>query len=106
GSADTFAGMLAHLFQPVLAPLGIDARLTVALFSGFAAKEVATAAFAVIFGFEGQARAQNLAARMDWVQAYSVMLFTLIYTPCLSTIAALRAESKSGGFALLSVTWS
>ncbi len=106
GSADTFAGMLGHLFQPVLAPLGIDERLTVALFFGFVAKEVVIGAFAVIFGFEGQALAQNLAARMDWVQAYSFMLFTLIYTPCLSTIAALRAESKSGGFALLSVTWS
>jgi ferrous iron transport protein B len=43
---------------------------------------------------------------MDWVQAFSFMLFTLIYTPCLSTVATLRAEAKSGGFALLSVTWS
>jgi ferrous iron transport protein B len=34
------------------------------------------------------------------------MLFTLIYTPCLSTIATLRSESKSIGFATLSVVWS
>lgn len=34
------------------------------------------------------------------------MLFTLIYTPCLATVAALRAETKSSSFALLSVTWS
>jgi ferrous iron transport protein B len=80
--------------------------LTVALIFGFVAKEVVIGAFAVIFGFEGQALATNLAARMDWVQAYSFMLFTLIYTPCLSTVAALRAEARSSGFALLSVTWS
>jgi ferrous iron transport protein B len=106
GSADTFAGMLGHAFQPILAPLGIDERLTVALIFGFVAKEVLIGAFAVIFGLEGQALASDLAVRMDWVQAYSFMLFTLIYTPCLSTVAALRAEAKSSGFAVLSVTWS
>jgi ferrous iron transport protein B len=106
GSEQTYAGMLGRLFQPVLAPLGIDARLTVALIFGFVAKEVVIGAFAVIFGLEGQALASDLAGRMDWVQAYSFMLFTLIYTPCLSTIASLRAEAKSSGFALLSVTWS
>ena len=34
------------------------------------------------------------------------MLFTLIYTPCLSMIATLRSESRSSRFALMSVTWS
>ncbi len=33
------------------------------------------------------------------------MLFSLIYTPCLSTIAALRAESRSVGFAILTILW-
>jgi len=104
GSADTFAGMLGRWFQPVLAPLGIDERLTVALIFGFVAKEVLIGAFAVIFGLEGQALAADLAGRMDWVQAYSFMLFTLIYTPCLSTIATLRAEARSSGAKALSTT--
>jgi ferrous iron transport protein B len=106
GGPDTFAGMLGRLFQPVLAPIGIDERLTVALIFGFVAKEVLIGAFAVIFGLEGQALAADLAGRMDWVQAYSFMLFTLIYTPCLSTIATLRAEAKSSAYATLSVAWS
>jgi ferrous iron transport protein B len=106
GGPDTFAGMLGRLFQPVLSPLGIDDRLTVALIFGFVAKEVVIGAFAVIYGLEGQALATDLAGRMDWVQAYSFMLFTLIYTPCLSTIATLRAEAKSTGFAVVSVVWS
>lgn len=106
GGDATFAGMLGRLFQPVLAPIGIDERLTVALIFGFVAKEVLIGAFAVIFGLEGQALAGELALRMDWVQAYSFMLFTLIYTPCLSTIATLRAEAKSNAFALLSTAWS
>jgi ferrous iron transport protein B len=40
------------------------------------------------------------------VQAYSFMLFTLIYTPCLSTVATLIAESKSRWFTLLTVAWA
>ncbi len=106
GGPDTFAGMLGRLFQPVLAPIGIDERLTVALIFGFVAKEVLIGAFAVIFGLEGQALAADLALRMDWVQAYSFMLFTLIYTPCLSTIATLRAEAKSNAYAAMSIVWS
>jgi ferrous iron transport protein B len=105
GSAGTLAGMLGRLFEPLLSPLGIDEQLAVALIFGFIAKEVLIGAFAVIYGLEGQALAEHLAAQMDWVQAYSFMLFTLIYTPCLSTIATLRAEAKSSRFAFVSVGW-
>lgn len=105
GSAGTLAGMLGGLLEPLLSPLGIDQRLAIALIFGFIAKEVMVGAFAVIFGLEGEALATHLHGAFDWVQAYSFMLFTLIYTPCLSTIATLRAESSSNGFATLSVAW-
>jgi ferrous iron transport protein B len=47
-----------------------------------------------------------MAQKLDWVQGMSFMLFTLIYTPCLSTVATLKTESKSVAFMLLSVAWS
>jgi ferrous iron transport protein B len=47
-----------------------------------------------------------IAAQINWIQAYSFMLFILIYTPCLSTLAVLRQESKSWGFTLLVLIWS
>ena len=102
---DTLAGMLGHLLQPLLAPIGIDVKLTVALMFGFIAKEIVIGAFAVIYGMQGDTLASHMATQMDWVQAVSFMLFTLIYTPCVSTIAAIRAESKSAKFTLLSVAW-
>ena len=105
GSAATLAGMLGRLFEPALSPLGIDQQLTLALIFGFIAKEVMIGAFAVIYGLESQALAAHLHTSFDWVQAYSFMLFTLIYTPCLSTVATLRAESSSNRFALLSLAW-
>ncbi|HQY48219.1 MAG TPA: nucleoside recognition domain-containing protein, partial [Usitatibacteraceae bacterium] len=72
---------------------------------GFVAKEVVIGAFAVIYGMEGDALAAALAQSMDWVAATSFMLFTLIYTPCLSTVATLRAESRSVAFTTLAVAW-
>jgi ferrous iron transport protein B len=102
---DTLAGMLGRLLTPVLSPLGIDLKLTVALMFGFIAKEIVIGAFAVIYGMEGGALSAHMATQMDWMQAVSFMLFTLIYTPCVSTIAAIRSESKSAGFTLLSVAW-
>ena len=42
---------------------------------------------------------------ITWVQAYSFMLFTLIYTPCLSTIATIRSEARNRAFSALAVAW-
>jgi ferrous iron transport protein B len=102
---DTIAGWIGSAMQPVLGPLGIDEKLAVALIFGFVAKEIVIGAFAVIYGLEGSALAAEFARSMDWVAATSFMLFTLIYTPCLSTVATLRAESRSVGFTALAVGW-
>ncbi len=103
---DTFAGMVGAWMQPLFNPIGITPELTIALIFGFVAKEIVIGALAVIYGLGGEALSGMLAHRLDWVQAYSFMLFTLIYTPCLSTIATLRIESKNTGFTVFSIIWS
>ena len=105
GSA-TLAGRIGDLMTPVLSPIGIDSQLAIALIFGFVAKEIVVGALAVIYGLQGDALMQLMAQRLDWVQGMSFMLFTLIYTPCLSTVATLKSESRSVGFMLLSVAWS
>lgn len=105
-SAYTLAGMLGSALSPVLTPIGIDSSLAVALLFGFVAKEVVIGSLAVIYGLEGSALMGVMAQKIDWVQAMSFMIFTLLYTPCLSTIATLRSESKSIGFTCLSIGWS
>lgn len=102
---ESYAGIIGHWMEPLLSPLGISDQLAVALIFGFVAKEVVVGSLAVIYSLQGDALTQHLALQMDWVQAYSFMLFTLIYTPCLSTIATLKAESRSNGFALFAVVW-
>ncbi|MBI4783131.1 MAG: ferrous iron transport protein B [Oscillatoriophycideae cyanobacterium NC_groundwater_1537_Pr4_S-0.65um_50_18] len=106
-SAQTLSGMLGQSLQPIFAPLGINPQLTVALFFGFIAKEIVLGGLAVIYSKTADVDlAGAIAQQIDWVQAYSFMLFTLLYVPCLSTVAVLKSESKSTRFALLSVAWS
>jgi ferrous iron transport protein B len=105
-SAETWAGSIGRFFAPVLDPIGIDNHLAIALIFGFVAKEIVVGSLAVIYGLQGDALSHQIAANIDWVQGMSFMLFTLIYTPCLSTIATLRSESKSRAFMWLSLAWS
>ncbi|SMC16839.1 ferrous iron transport protein B [Andreprevotia lacus DSM 23236] len=102
----SYAGMVADWFQPILAPIGISAILAIALIFGFVAKEIVLGALAVIVGHDGGALASHLARTLDPISAYSFMLFTLTYVPCVSTIATLRKESRSNAFTAFSVVWS
>lgn len=104
-SAQSWAGHLGEWLDPLLSPLGITPQLSIALLFGFVAKEIVIGSLAVIYGLEGNALMQSMGQHINWLQAYSFMLFTLIYTPCLSTIATIRSESKSAAFTLLSVIW-
>lgn len=101
----TLAGHLASWLAPVFRPLGIDEMMSVALLMGFVAKEVVLGGMAVIYGAGQDELGRVLAERLTWLQAMSFMLFALIYTPCLSTLAAIRRESKSLAFTAAAVAW-
>jgi ferrous iron transport protein B len=101
----TLAGQLARFAAPVFAPIGIDAILSVALVFGFVAKEIVLGGLAVIYGAGLDDLGRVLSERLTWVQAYSFMLFTLVYTPCLSTVATIWRESRSAAFTVLAIAW-
>ena len=106
-SSASLAGQLGTLTQPLLAPIGINPKLAVALLFGFIAKEIVLGGLAVIYGqADPAALSRAIASDVSWPQAVSFMLFTLLYTPCLSTVAVIRSESKKLSFTLLSVGWS
>jgi ferrous iron transport protein B len=105
-SPATLAGQLAGWMTPIFRPLGIDQLLSIALLFGFVAKEVVIGALAVIYGAGGDQLSGILAQRLDWIQAYSFMLFTLVYTPCLSTLATLRREAGGSRYMWASLVWS
>lgn len=102
---ETLAGWAASAFAPIFEPLGIDPLMSIALVFGFVAKEIVLGGLAVVLGAGTDRLAGALAARLDWVSATSFMIFTLVYTPCLSAIATLREEAKSLRFTALAVAW-
>jgi len=106
GGPESLAGMMGEWLSPVLNPIGIGAQMAVVLVFGFVAKEIVLGSLVAMTGLQGAALVGYIGANMDWVQAYSFMLFVLLYTPCLSTVATMQSESKSWGYTAFSVTWA
>jgi ferrous iron transport protein B len=106
GGPESLAGMMGEWLSPLLNPIGIGTQMAVILVFGFVAKEIVLGSMVAMTGLEGPALVGYLSSNMDWVQAYSFMLFVLLYTPCLSTVATMRSESRSWGYATFSVVWA
>jgi ferrous iron transport protein B len=106
GTVPSLADAIGRLFQPLLGPIGMNPPLTVSLFFGFIAKEILLGAMAVIHHTGQAGLGTALRTTITPLQALGFMTFTLLYTPCLSTVAAQLKESRSRVFALLSVGWS
>lgn len=102
GSEETLAGTIGKSISFLLDPIGIHWQETVALMFGFIAKEIVIGAMAVIYGGDGNL-ADQISAHLSPLQGLSLMVFTLIYTPCIAALAAIRSESRSWRVAGLSV---
>ena len=101
GSVDTLAGNIGLFLAPVFEPLGIQWAETVALFFGFIAKEILIGALAAIYGSANPAA--EISNQITPLQGLSFMIFTLIYSPCVATVASIRSESRSWRITLLSI---
>ncbi len=77
---------IGHFIEPVMRPLGFDWRMSVCLLTGLPAKEAIAATFAILFGGDMSATA------LTPVSAYAFLVFTLLYFPCVATIATIRRE--------------
>jgi ferrous iron transport protein B len=106
GHDKTLAYALGETMSPVLDPIGIRAELAVALLFGFIAKEILLGSLAVIYGVSEAGLGGVLVQHLDWVSAMSFLIFTLVYVPCLSTVAAMHRESRDWRFTAMSVAWS
>ncbi len=103
---DTIGGQMGKFLAPVMSPLGIDPHLTLALIFGFVAKEVVVGSLAVIYGLNAIAVSGYIGETVSFIRGYSFCIFCLLYTPCLTTVATLWNESKSGKFTLFSLVFS
>lgn len=103
---DTWGGKLGELLQPIMAPIGINPYLTLALIFGFIAKEVVIGSLSTIYAMSSGLVAHQIATTVSPAAAYSFCLFCLLYTPCLTTVATVKAESRSWAFMIFSLAIS
>jgi ferrous iron transport protein B len=107
----SFIGRIGKVFAPLFAPLGIDWRGGVALLTGFVAKEIVVSTLGVLHavGDEEDPEALKIALRatgMTPLSALSMMVFVLLYLPCLATTAAIRRETGSYYWMFFSIAYS
>ncbi len=102
----SIAGRVGKALEPVTATMGADFRITTAMIGAFAAKELFVAQVGIVFSLgetneESETLREILAKTYTPLQAFSIMLFLLIATPCMATVAVTRRESGSWKWALL-----
>ena len=110
------AGRIGKFIEPVFKPLGFDWKLALASIGGFAGKEVVVSTLGTIYSISGSdnnsAELKN-AVSNDYnpLTAYSFMLFSLLYFPCIASLAVFKKEAGTRemffqiGFTLL-LAWS
>ena len=97
--ADSMLAQIAGLFEPVMRPAGLgDWRMITSLVSGFMAKESVVASMEVMFP------GGNLAVAVSSLTAVSMLVFSLLYAPCVAAIASIRRE-LGRRWALYVVLW-
>ena len=100
-SADSILAAIGHLLAPLFAPLGFDDwRIPTALITGFTAKEAVISTLGLLMGTSTAALGPALHTLFTPVSAISFLVFTLLYTPCVAAIVAVKRELESGWLAL------
>ena len=95
---ESILAYLAGFLAPLMSPLGLgDWRICTALISGFMAKESVVSSLNILFG-------EGVHAAMSSVSAASLLVFSLLYTPCVAAVASIKRELGSS-WALGVVVW-
>ncbi len=121
---NSYIGRLGHFIEPVMRPLGFDWKMSVALLTGVAAKEITVGTLGVLYQ-AGENADENSSSLITKIQqqtyhegpragqkvftplvAFSFMLFILIYFPCVAVVAAIRKESGDWRWAAFIVVYT
>lgn len=119
---NSYMAKIGKTIEPVMRPCGFDWRQSVSLLAGVGAKEVVASTMAVVYATssdeaelleedfeseEGESRISELIRNnMTPLSAASMLLFILLYMPCVSTIVAIKNESGKWKWALFTVAYT
>jgi ferrous iron transport protein B len=112
----SFIGHLGRVVEPVIKPLGFDWKIGVSLLSGVAAKEIVVSTLSVLYTAEGDETALPERLKADTYAdgravfnpavALALMVFVLLYFPCIATITAIKHETGTWRWSLFEVVYT
>jgi ferrous iron transport protein B len=107
----SYMGRLGKALVPIFSPLGIDWRGSVALLTGFAAKEIVVSTMGVLYAIDREQDSEALknallSSNMTPLSALAMMTFVLLYLPCLATVATIKRETNSLKWTIFSIAYS
>lgn len=115
---NSYIGRIGRIIEPIMAPLGFDWKMSISLVTGMAAKEVVVSTLSVLYTGEDEDDSQALSERIIQdkdaegnpiftpLVALSLMLFVLIYFPCIATVSAIVNESGSWKWGLFVIAYT
>jgi ferrous iron transport protein B len=108
----SFGAMLGKSLAPLLKPAGLGMwQVVVALISGIAAKEVVVSSFSVLFQINNITSQEGMSSLVEIfgqfgfgaLNAYSLMVFSLLYIPCAATIGVIQREMRSAKWTIFTI---
>ena len=107
----SFMGRIGKIVAPIFSPIGIDWRGSVALITGFVAKEIVVSTMGILYAADDREDSEALknallSSGMTPIAALAMMVFVLLYMPCLATLAAIRRETASWKWMIFSISYS
>ena len=108
-TSNSMLGALGGILAPVFAPLGFGHwQAAVALLTGLIAKEMVVSSLSMFYGFSLTATSGQVAAAMTGftpLSAFSMLVFILLYVPCVAAVSTLFKEMNSPKWAWFSIFW-
>ena len=108
-AAQSMLGTLGSVIAPLFAPCGFGHwQAAVALLTGLVAKEMVVSSLSMFYGFSLTAASAEVASAMTGfspLSAFSMLVFILLYVPCMAAVSTLFKEMNSRKWAWFSIVW-
>ena len=112
-SENSYLGRIGKFIEPVMSPLGLDWRASVALLSGASAKEIIVSTLGVLYSVDdAEENTSSLSAHLIASNNYSrasalaMIIFILLYFPCIATVLAIAHEAGGWKWAAFSILYN
>ena len=106
--AESYIGMIGKAIEPVVEPLGLNWRSSIALIASIPAKELVVSTLGVFYSTEGESLSQSLVNSDDFTKssAMAFMVFILLFFPCIATIVSIADETGNKKYALFAIVYN